>query len=287
MAQQHNIAQAEAQQPYLRVGNGPRVVVALSGWFGHGADWGFWQEVLDQENFTWIFPDYRGYGARIDVPGNYSLDEVSDDTLALIAQLQAEGVLTEATPLILLGHTMGGVYMQHTLLKLRQGGGEGEYASLPQVAAIVGLNPVGALGSTMPEQAFAFYSTAGEQPQTRRAIMDMLTGNRLSSTWLNQMMHSSAEHSRGEAVDGYFQSWVRANFLEELGTVDIPALVIVGAHDRAITAEAVSKTYGSTYPDCTILELPDAGHYVMQEAPLRVAAEVERFLLDKLATPTG
>ena len=61
------------------VGTGPHTVFVLHGWFGSADGWGDFPAYLDGEAFTWVFTDNRGYGARRDEEGDFSLDEVADD----------------------------------------------------------------------------------------------------------------------------------------------------------------------------------------------------------------
>ena len=69
------------------VGTGPHTVFVLHGWFGSADGWGDFPAYLDGEAFTWVFTDNRGYGARRDEEGDFSLDEVADDILALADEL--------------------------------------------------------------------------------------------------------------------------------------------------------------------------------------------------------
>lgn len=162
---------------------------------------------------------------------------------------------------------MGGVYAQQ-LLRYR-----GHF-----IDAFVGVSPVPASGSPMPEPQRALFESAGERVEARRAIIDITTGNRLSSRWLDTMAGSTAYHSTDEAVSGYFRAWADCSFVEEMGQVNIPALAIVGSHDPAVTAEGVRATYGRTFQDLQVLEYPDAGHYAMFESPVRLATDIENFL---------
>jgi len=86
---------------HVRIGKGPHNVIALHGWFGSAAGWGPFAEVLDETRFSYAFMDYRGYGGSKDLPGKYSMEEISADALALADRLGWE-------KFSLLGHSMGG-----------------------------------------------------------------------------------------------------------------------------------------------------------------------------------
>lgn len=251
------------------LGSGPHAVVCLNGWFGHAGDWGPWESVLDRETFTWIFPDYRGYGDRQAESGDYTLEEVTTDLEELLDAV----VFGRYTTVSVLGHSMGGVFAQHLLT--RRGG---------QVDAFIGISSVPASGSPMPADMRSLFESAETEPDARRTIIDITTGSRLSGTWLDQMAEETTHNSVDAAVGGYFRAWADCGFLDQLGAVSIPALVIVGAFDPAVTAEGTQATYGEAFSDLTVVTYPDAGHYEMYEAPVRLATDVEGFLLTHLTT---
>ena len=49
----------QALNGYVKVGNGPRKVLAMSGWFGSAEDWQPLVPALDNATFTYLFFDYR------------------------------------------------------------------------------------------------------------------------------------------------------------------------------------------------------------------------------------
>jgi pimeloyl-ACP methyl ester carboxylesterase len=67
--------------------------------------------------------------------------------------------------------------------------------------------------------------------------------------------------------------------MAELGEVRQPALVIVGAEDR-LTPPKYAAYLAEHLPHATLVTLPDAGHYVLDEAPEAVAASLREWLGD-------
>ena len=76
-----------AAQEYQRVGAGEHVVIALHGWFGSAKAWAPLWPHLDTSRFSYVFPDYRGYGSRRGVPGEHTMAELAADTLVLADEL--------------------------------------------------------------------------------------------------------------------------------------------------------------------------------------------------------
>ncbi|HEU4450133.1 MAG TPA: alpha/beta hydrolase [Gaiellaceae bacterium] len=62
-----------------------------------------------------------------------------------------------------------------------------------------------------------------------------------------------------------------------LGTIDVPALVLWGAEDRWLAPELAGRLAASI-PGARTALIPDAGHFVMEDAPEVAAAELLRFL---------
>lgn len=152
------------------VGTGPCHVIALHGWFGHAGGWGPFVNSLDTQAFTCAFMDQRGYGSRRGSGGPYTLAQIAQDALALADALDWQHFA-------LVGHSMGGAAIQAVLAEAPE-----------RVQALVGITPVPASGVPFDDASWAFFSNAATDPATRRAILDMTTGNRLTGTWLDAMM---------------------------------------------------------------------------------------------------
>ncbi|PRX43414.1 pimeloyl-ACP methyl ester carboxylesterase [Prauserella shujinwangii] len=244
----------------LRVGDGEHPVLALHGWFGSGAAWRPLWPHLDGDRFSYVFPDYRGYGARRDEPGEHTIAEAAADVLALADRLGFDRFS-------LVGHSMGGSVMQRVL------------ADAPdRVRALVGVSPVPASGVPFDDDGWALFAGAAEDPGNRRAIIDLTTGNRLSGVWLDAMVRHSLENSDRRAFAEYLPAWARTDFHAEIEGSPVPVKVIAGEHDPALGAETLRATFAAWYPNCEVEVFGNAGHYAMDETPVALATAVEGFL---------
>jgi pimeloyl-ACP methyl ester carboxylesterase len=243
-----------------RVGTGAHTVLVLHGWFGSSRSWQALLPHLDQEAFSYVFLDYRGYGGRRGETGRYSVAEAAADVLAAARELGAERFS-------LLGHSMGGSVMQRV------------YADAPgRVRALVGVSPVPASGVPFDEQSWQLFSSAADSPESRRAIIDFTTGNRLTGTWLDAMVRHSMDNSDRDAFAAYLPAWARTDFHTEIQGSGVPIQVIAGRYDPALGAETMRATFGAWYPNLELEVFPDAGHYAMDESPVALTSSVERFL---------
>ena len=245
---------------YIQVGKGAHKVLALHGWFGSSTGWGSFPAVLDEERFTYAFMDYRGYGGSKSVSGLYTMEEIAADALALADALGWQRFS-------LIGHSMGGKAIQQVL------------ADAPQrVQKLVGVAPVPASGVPFDEQGWQLFTSAAKSPEARKGIIDFSTGNRLSGAWLDKLVRHSIEHSTEEAFAAYLNAWAKGDFSARIRGNTVPALVIVGEHDAALTAEVMRATWLQWYPNAVLEVMPNAGHYAVDETPVALATSVERFL---------
>lgn len=249
-----------AADDYQRVGDGEHAVIALPGWFGSAKAWRPIWPHLDRESFSYVFPDYRGYGARRGVAGEHTIAELAADALRTADELNL-------ARFSVIGHSMGGTVMQRL------------YADAPaRIRGLVGISPVPASGVPFDEQSWQLFSSAAEDPGSRRAIIDLTTGNRLTGTWLDAMVAHSLEHSDRDAFADYLVAWGRTDFHADIEGSDIPIKVIVGEHDPALGEQAMRGTFARWYPKLDLEVFPNAGHYAIDETPVALVTSIERFL---------
>ena len=246
---------------YLTVGSGDHHVLAIHGWFGSARGWSSFPGFIDPSVFTYAFMDLRGYGARQDVAGEFTVDEVAADALAVADDLGWDRFSV-------VGHSMGGKFAHRVLLEAPD-----------RVRALVGLNPVPAGATPFDEQGWALFSGAPGNPGNRAAIIDFTTGNKLTKTFINGVVQHSLDNSAVAAFAGYLQAWARSDFSAE-AKVDTatPVKLIVGVNDPAMSADVMEQTWRVFFPEAELTILPDAGHYPMFESPVSLATSIEEFL---------
>src|ERR1035438_4593302 len=154
----------------LTVGSGDHHVLALHGWFGSARGWGSLPDYLDGSAFTYVFMDLRGYGDRQQAGGEFTMAEAAADALALADDLGWDRFS-------LIGHSMGGKASHQVLLQAPD-----------RVRKLVGINPVPATSVPMDEQGWALFSGAAAQAGNRAAIIDFTTGNKLTKTFIDQVV---------------------------------------------------------------------------------------------------
>ena len=245
---------------HLLIGTGPRKVIALHGWFGCAHSWGPLVDVLDRQNFSYAFMDCRGYGGMKGSGGPYSMEQIAQDALAL-----ADGLGWHRFSLI--GHSMCGSAIQRVLVD-----------APARVEKLVAITPVPASGVPFDDAGWAFFSSAAMDPASRKGIIDLTTGNRLSSVWLDQMVAASLAESDEAAFGAYLTAWAKTDFHERIKGNPVSIKLIVGEHDPALGAATMKDTYLQWYPNATMDVMANAGHYPMNETPIALATSIEKFL---------
>ncbi|HEV7205413.1 MAG TPA: alpha/beta hydrolase [Jatrophihabitans sp.] len=242
------------------IGGGATRVIALHGWFGSSNGWGMLPELIDPDVFTWAFPDYRGYGSRRDEAGEYTIQEIAADTVALADRLGWDRFAV-------VGHSMGGSAAQRV------------FADVPdRVSALVGISPVPASGVPFDEQSWGLFDGAAQNDDNRFAIIDYTTGNRQSKYWIDKMVAYSVAVSTREAFGAYLPSWANYDFSAELPTPSIPVKAIVGQFDPALGEDTIKATWAEQLPGCEVDVMTNAGHYAMFESPVALMTSIEKTL---------
>ncbi|MDN2713930.1 alpha/beta hydrolase [Janthinobacterium sp. SUN120] len=250
---------------YHRVGHGPHAVIVLHGWFGDAHAFSPMEAGLDGGAFSYVFMDNRGYGGMRGAAGEYSMEEVARDALALADAL---GFATFSV----VGHSMGGMALERLAL----------LAPL-RLRKLVAVAPVPSCGLAFDGAARQLFLDASGNQQARRAIIDRSTGGRLPAAWLDWKAQYSWESADRAAFARYFLAWSGTDFSEEIkaARVALPLLALVGEHDPRFDAALMRRTYLAWYPQARLEVLGNAGHYPMNETPLALAASIEAFLTEK------
>ncbi|WP_329565076.1 alpha/beta fold hydrolase [Kitasatospora sp. NBC_01266] len=245
---------------HRRLGAGEHKVIVLHDWFGTTAGWGPFLDYLDKSAFGYAFLDYRGYGDRVDEPGDYTLAEIAADTLALADELGWERFS-------LVGHSMGGKAAQRVLLEAPH-----------RVRKLAGITPVPAAAYQLDEEGHELFHAAAQNFTARRMILDLATGQRSNPVWLDRMVARSTATSRTDAFHTYMTDWTTQDFAAKLAGLELPVKVFIGEHDLALTAETFRAGWQPLYPNAELEVLPASGHYPMYETPVAFASALEAFL---------
>lgn len=247
---------------YTTLGKGAEKVIVLHSWMHDHTVWQPTFAALDTQTFTYVFPDYRGYGKSRYGTGQYTMQEIAADLLALIQRLGWR-------QFHIIGHSMGAMVMQRVLVDINDH---------QRIKSAIAITPIPACGAQLDENSWATFEASISDTASRHMIMDFTTGKRLPDAWLNQMVKHSFATTTPDAFAGYLRAWVYEDFSNLVMDMTTPLLVVVGDCDYAITEASMSETYLKWFPNSILETLSNSGHYPMQETPLSLVSMTERFM---------
>src|SRR6185437_5522160 len=166
---------------------------------------------LDRSTYTYAFMDLRGYGARQEVAGEFTMEEAAADAIALAGELGWDRFSVVADSI--------DAKVAHQML----------LQAPDRVDKLVGINPVPANAVLMDEQGWALFSGAAANAGNRAAIIDFTTGSKLTATFINHVVRHSLENSAEAAFAAYLQAWAKSDFSDKVQPdTSTPVKVVVG-----------------------------------------------------------
>lgn len=242
---------------YERIGRGAPLILL----HGHPLDHTIWGTLVPllQDDFDLILPDLRGFGASEAPRTPYLLTDMAADLLALMDLLG----LARA---FLAGHSMGGYIALAFAHAWPQ-----RLAGLGLVASHVFADP--------PERRQMRYTDAADIEQRGPALLAenfpaKLTPNaalhpRLREIIARQDAFGVAQTLRAMAERPDASAW--------LADFTFPILVVYGARDALVSVERARQAKALA-PQVHLVELADAAHMPMMEAPAATAEALKFFL---------
>ncbi len=107
------------------------------------------------------------------------------------------------------------------------------------------------LRADVSDEEFSHYVDVVPTPASRRGIAEFPRQIRAARPWLAELetrVHQSLRHH--------------------------PMLLIFGLKDRALARRSVIDRWRQAFPQSTLVELPEAGHYIQEDAPDRIVTEI-------------
>lgn len=245
---------------YEDEGTGPAVLL-LHAFPLAGAMWREQVAAL-RDRYRVIVPDLRGFGGSDAPPGPYLMDQLADDSAALLSQL---GVTRAAV----VGLSMGGyiafsLWRRHhelvTALVLAdtRAGADSEEGRATREANARLAESQGAPAIAVKMIPSLVASDAAQS--VRDELAALITAN--SATGI-------AGALRGMAV--------RPDSHADLAQIDVPTLIIVGAED-SLTPPSEAETMHAGIAGSTLVSIPRAGHLSNLEQPENFSAALSAFL---------
>jgi pimeloyl-ACP methyl ester carboxylesterase len=264
---------------YLDVGSGDRTILCVHG----NPTWSFyWRGVLDRfsDRYRVVAIDHIGCG-RSDKPPrdqfSYTLDAHRDNLVALIDHLDLRDIT-------LLAHDWGGAIGLSSLLQRKD-----------RFKAITLLNTGAFPPPYVPWRIaacrFPILGTAavrGLNGFAKAALTMAMSRNRMNADVAAGLLAPYDSWNNRVAIDAFVRDIPMSNrhpthqtlldLESKLPTLaDLPSCLIWGMKDWCFRPDCLHR-FQAAWPNATTVEIPDAGHYVIEDAPEETIDAIDRFL---------
>ena len=241
----------------------------------HGnPDWGFlYRKIVTalRDDFRCVVPDYPGFGLSVHPDGyGYTAEEHAGVVAELVEHL-------DLTDMVVMGQDWGGpigmdLASRHPervdgLVMGNTWFWPGDDRAMNVFSRAMGSPPVQwlitqrnffvtvvmkrSLRVRLSDREFAHYTDVVPTPASREGIAVFPRQILDAHPWLAQ---------------------VEARVAETLG--DKTVVLLFGRKDPALASDAFIARWRREFPDATLIELPDAGHYIQEDAPDEIAAAI-------------
>jgi len=254
-------------------GVGGRPLLALHGWTGVKEDFDDWYAAFAEAGWHFVAVDHRGHGdsSKPDDEAAYTCATLAADALALADELGW-------SQFALLGHSMGGMVAQHValadpdrlthlvLLDTHHGA-----VDVPPALVAAGVDAARTFGTALIADMTALQTEPGPLDSDAHARVCA------ERPGYADRGPASTRASCAAAFAGLLVELAeRPSRLAELGTLQIPTLVMVGEQDAPFLEASVAMA--ETIPGAQLVVLVGAGHSPQFEAPEQWWSELTGFL---------
>lgn len=264
---------------YLDEGSGPKTLLCVHG----NPTWSFYyRKIVEQfsPHYRVIAVDHVGCGRSDKPPRNefpYTLASHRDNLVALIDSLNLDQIT-------LIAHDWGGAIGLSAMLERREllkrivllNTGAFPPPYLPKRIAACRIPVLGSLG------------VRGLNAFARAAITMAMSRNKMTADVARGLLAPYDNWQNRVAIDAFVRDIPMSTShptYEPLSQLEkqlpslatLPSLLVWGMKDWCFRPECLHR-FQSAWPDAVSVEIPDAGHYVIEDAPEETLQAISRFL---------
>lgn len=241
-----------------RTGSGPTLVF-LHYWGGSARTW---DDVVDRlPGRDVVTLDLRGWSRSRALPGPFSLRQLADDTLRVVA---AAGL----SDIVLVGHSMGGKVAQ--LVASRGPAGL-------RALVLVAPGPAKPAAAVTAEYREGL-SHAYDNDATIAAARDqVLTATPLDDAARARVLEDSAAGSPLATAEWPLRG-IAEDITADARRIAVPVLVLAGEHDVVEPVDVLRTNLLPYLSDATLEVVPETGHLMPLEAPGPLAEAIADFV---------
>jgi len=269
--EEHGFADSDGVRiHYVTAGEGPLVVMI----HGFPDYWYTWRNQIPElaKHFTVVAIDQRGYNKSDQPEGvdNYAMQKLVGDVRAVIRHFDREKA-------IIVGHDWGGMVAWACAMWQPE--------MLDRLVILNLPHPQGLqreLANNPDQRKASAYARNFQQPEaastlSAEGLTFWVTDEAARSKYIEAFRRSSFEGM----LNYYRANFPRPPYEERSGTlpkVQCPVLMIHGLQDVALLPGGLNDTWNWLEKDLTLVTLPDAGHFVQQDASETVTRTILQWL---------
>jgi esterase len=252
----HAIASDGARLAFKVAGNGTAAILFMHGWASTKDYFDSTVDALDMQDLLTIQFDVRGHGDSELGSGNYSVEQLSRDTIAI-----ADAAGTDA--FIAVGHSLGARFIQHLQVI--------EPARVRAQILVAGMSTDYIKYSE--DELSRWVACAGSYErmlEIHQGIVARPTGNR------GEIWATAASQIPSQVLAATLETGFHSSFSNQLTTQSPPpTLIVAGAADPVFPVDDLANVRLSI-PGARMIVL-DAGHEIPLEQPRHLARLIEAF----------
>jgi len=255
---------------YASLGKGPLIVMI----HGFPDFWYSWRDQMEalSANYQVVAIDQRGYNLSDKPKGveNYDIRLLVSDVVAVIRHLGRDKA-------IIVGHDWGGVVAWAFAMSLPQMTEKLIILNLPHPRGLrreLANNPQQQQNS---QYARNFQKEGAHLQLTPERLAFWVTDPKAKEKYIEAFRRSDFE----AMLNYYKQNYPREPYTEDTSPVikvKVPVLMIHGLKDTALLPGALNNTWEWLEKDLTLVTIPDAGHFVQQDASDLVTRTIKMWL---------
>lgn len=261
---------------YATIGEGP-LVVMLHGFPDY---WYTWREqmITLKDDFQVVAMDLRAYNLSDQPQGveNYQMKHLMSDVVAVIHSFGKEKA-------IVVGHDWGGAIAWQLAIHRPD--------AVEKLIVCNMTHPTGS--STQGLKALQANGNTSYMDDFRKHTSETLSVNWLSG-WVKdekakQLYKEAFSRSYIDGMIAYYRAntrtkeqraeWLKDPVITEQPKVQMPVLAIFGTQDRYVHKGGLNNTWDWLDKDFTLVTIPEAGHFVQQDASEMVSKSMKMWLL--------
>lgn len=255
---------------YATIGSGPLMIMI----HGFPDYWYTWRKQMEglSDKYQCVAIDQRGYNLSDKPEGvdNYAMQLLVGDVIAVIKHFGKDKA-------IIVGHDWGGAVSWALALSAPQYVDRLIILNLPHPRGIAR-----ELAHNPKQQAASQYARNFQQEGAEKMITPEMLTFWVTDPDAKKKYIEAFQHSDMKAMLNYYKkNYPREPYQEDTSPVvktQMPVLMIHGLKDTALLSDMLNNTWDWMGRDLTLVTIPDAGHFVQQDAADQVTRTMRMWL---------